>query len=412
MRIAVFVSLFPKLSETFILNQIVGLIEAGHEVDIFPHDQGVDLAVQEDVYRHNLLDRTFYSPKIPQNWLWRFLKAVWLSATHFHRNPAALLRSLNIFKYGHWAASLLLFYQTIAVVRGRGHYDIIHCHFGERGNTVLVFKSLGAITGPILVSFHGADANIGSIPERTEKYKELFASDAWFTANTQYTKNKLVEIGCHAERVFQIYESLRVYLYPYHVRAFPRDNVVNILSVCRLTEKKGLKYSIQAFRKLTDRGFDAYYHIVGDGYQKQELLSMTSDLGLEDRVRFHGSLATPDILKIAEECHFFVLASVQAENGDSEGQGLVLQEAQAMGLPVISTRHNGIPEGVNEGQTAFLVPERDIDALAERMIFMVEHPEIWRDMGYEGRKFVEDKFDTTVLKQELIDIYHYIAENN
>jgi colanic acid/amylovoran biosynthesis glycosyltransferase len=412
MKIAVFVCEFPKLSETFILNQIIGLIKAGHDVDIFPHSRGDTTVMHEDMSRYELLKRTYFTPDIPHNWFLRFLKALWLFITHLHRNPLSAIRSLNILKYGHKAASLLLFNQIIAVIRGRGEYDIIHCHFGQRGNDGLIFMELEAIKGKLIVSFHGMDANVGSLEERKQLYRKLFVSDACFTANTLYTKGKLIELGCKAEKIFQLYSSLWVDNFPFHIRIPKQDGRFNLLSIARLTEKKGLYYSIQAFKKMVDAGFNTSYHIVGDGPLKEELMSLSSNLGLGQMVKFHGALTQEAIREVAEQCHIFVLASIQANNGDSEGQGLVLQEAQAMGMPVISTRHNGIPEGVLEGKSAFLVAEKDVDALAERMIFLATNPQCWLDMGHAGRKFVEENFDTSVLNQRMIGIYGNLLDED
>ena len=91
-----------------------------------------------------------------------------------------------------------------------------------------------------------------------------------------------------------------------------------------------------------------------------------------------------------------------------EGQGLVLQEAQAMGLPVVSTWHNGIPEGVLDDVSGFLVPERDVHALAEKLFYLIEHPELWPAMGRAGRKFVEQRYDIKQLNKELVELYRAV----
>ena len=76
-----------------------------------------------------------------------------------------------------------------------------------------------------------------------------------------------------------------------------------------------------------------------------------------------------------------------------------------MGLPVVSTHHNGIPEGVLDGESGFLVPERDIDALAERLAYLVDHPQVWSTMGQAGRTFVEERYDADRLADRLVEIY-------
>jgi colanic acid/amylovoran biosynthesis glycosyltransferase len=90
--------------------------------------------------------------------------------------------------------------------------------------------------------------------------------------------------------------------------------------------------------------------------------------------------------------------------GDEEGQGLVLQEAQACGLPVIATNHGALPEGLVPGQSGFLVPERDVDALAARLNYLIEHPELWPIMGRLGREFVVN-YDIRKLNSLLIELY-------
>jgi colanic acid/amylovoran biosynthesis glycosyltransferase len=116
--------------------------------------------------------------------------------------------------------------------------------------------------------------------------------------------------------------------------------------------------------------------------------------------------------KLFQEADIFVLTSVKATDGDMEGQGLVLQEAQAVGLPVLSTLHNGIPEGVIDGKSGFLVPERDVDALTERLQYLIEHPELWPEMGRCGRKFVEVKYDIKMLNSKLVRIYDALLTDN
>ncbi|OEU66736.1 MAG: hypothetical protein BBJ57_09470 [Desulfobacterales bacterium PC51MH44] len=106
-----------------------------------------------------------------------------------------------------------------------------------------------------------------------------------------------------------------------------------------------------------------------------------------------------------EKAHIFIFSSLTARNGDQEGQGLVLSEAQAMGLPVISTLVGGIPEGVLEGKSGFLVPERDVEALAERLQYLIEHLEVWPEMGRYGRNFMAKHYDIKKLNQRLVNIY-------
>jgi colanic acid/amylovoran biosynthesis glycosyltransferase len=93
-----------------------------------------------------------------------------------------------------------------------------------------------------------------------------------------------------------------------------------------------------------------------------------------------------------------------------EGQGVVLLEAQAYGLPVVATHHSAFPETVADDRSGFLVPERDVDALAERIIYLLEHPEIWPKMGRAGRAHVEANYDINKLNDRLVEIYQELLD--
>lgn len=136
MRMAFIVSVFPAMSEYFILQQITGLIDRGHDVDIFASFRGKYSQVHEEVQKYRLLQRTFYRPSIPASKFNRLLKGLYSFVSNFHRNPAALIRSLDVFKHKKEAANLHLLYRAIPFV-GKGPYDIIHAHFGPHGLFIL-----------------------------------------------------------------------------------------------------------------------------------------------------------------------------------------------------------------------------------------------------------------------------------
>jgi len=132
---------------------------------------------------------------------------------------------------------------------------------------------------------------------------------------------------------------------------------------------------------------------------------LISKLGVGDNIKLVGSKTHEEILGLLTESNIFIITSVTANDGDEETGVLVLKEAQAVGLPVISTLHNGIPEGVIDGKTGFLVPERDVSAITERLIYLIENPEMLPAIGRAGRKFIEDNYDIIKLNNRLNKIY-------
>jgi colanic acid/amylovoran biosynthesis glycosyltransferase len=128
-------------------------------------------------------------------------------------------------------------------------------------------------------------------------------------------------------------------------------------------------------------------------------------LGVQEAVIFCGAGSPELVREKMAQAHLFMVPSVTAEDGDVEGQGLVLQEAQACGVPVLSTDHDGLPEGMVAGRSGFLVPERSTRDLAEMLLYMIERPQHWREWGRAGRKHVEANYDIRKLNLRLESIY-------
>ena len=126
---------------------------------------------------------------------------------------------------------------------------------------------------------------------------------------------------------------------------------------------------------------------------------------MENHIHLAGPLPSAEIKELMNKAHIFLLASVTASDGDQEGIPVSLKEAMATGLPVISTRHSGIPELVQDGISGLLVPERDVDALAEKCEYLIQHPQRCMEMGRAGRKFVEENFEISKLNQGLVELY-------
>jgi len=408
MKIAFILGLFPTLSETFILNQITGLLDLGHEVDIFAHYNPHMGRIHPDVEAYRLMERTHYF-SIPTNKVKRVLKALGLVVANFYEAPTNLLQVLNVFKYGRYALSLRLLYALVPFLGKEQEYDIVHCHFGPNGKIGVLLRDL-AVQGKIVVTFHGYDISSYVRSQGNTVYDYLFRKADLFTVNTDFVQRRIIELGCDPGKIVKLPAGLPIEKFSFKKKESRPEGCVKVVTVARLIEKKGLEYSIKATAKVMKKHPNVEYNIAGNGPLKGQLECLISELGVEEHIKLLGWQDQHQIGRLYQESHIFVLASVTARNGDQEGQGLVLQEAQAMGLPVVSTLHNGIPEGVLDGQSGFLVPERDADALAERLEYLIEHPDLWPDMGWAGRKFVEEHYDIKKLNRRLVEIYEALLK--
>lgn len=410
MNIAFIINEFPILSETFILNQITGLIDRGHEVDIYAHYPGNTSKIHPEVLKYRLLERTYYDVSVPHNLFKRLLKAIWLIIANFHKSPFVILRSLNIFKYGRKAASLRQLYEVIPFL-GHRRYDIIHAHFGFIGLKAGRMRELGAIQGKIVTMFHGYDIRLG-IQNGPDFYAKLKKDGDVFLSISPYNKQHLLRFGFETNKIVDHPVGIDTRRFNFRweselCRNHNNHRTIRILTVARLVPEKGLEYGIRSIKEILKRNSSAQiqYNIVGDGEQKSQLEKLTRTLDLTGIVRFLGSLDQSEVRNELYEADIFLLPSV------NEALPVCLMEAQATGLPVVASTVGSVDKVVNNGKSGFLVQAGDVDALAEKLIYLIEHPEIWSEMGQAGRAYVEANYDINELNDRLVEIYRELLKN-
>jgi colanic acid/amylovoran biosynthesis glycosyltransferase len=399
MRIACVVDIFPTVSETFILNQIVGLLDRGHQVDIVAKRVGDTEVLHPDVARYDLLRRTRYIDP-PNNKVLRALKAVPLVAANVRRHSRSVLAALNAVTYGRQALSLKLLYAAAPLLRG---YDIIHCQFGPNGVLGATLRNLG-IKGKLVTTFHGYDIRLG-LARGAQIYRRLFDEGDCFIAVSRFNRDNLVRFGLSPEKIVYLPVGIDLRRFPYRgPRETGTDKVLRLVSVARLVEEKGLQYGIRAVRELVRRqpGLAVTYDIVGAGPLHDELASLVEALGLGGVVRLLGARSQPQVLQLLQGSDIFLLPSL------AEALGVVLMESQAVGLPVVATTSGGTGDVVLEGKSGFLVTPGDAGAFADKLEYLALNPARWVDMGIAGRRHIEETFDVNTLNDRLVGVYEHL----
>ena len=411
MRVAFIVDRFPAASETFVLDQLTGLIELGHEVDVYARSVSPNSATGTEarVEPHGLPARTAYFGP-PAGWLRRLAGSLSIIVRDLPKHPSLVVRALDPRRGGREVLSLRTLYAAHRFAgTANGAYDVLHCHFGPNGIIGLNVKRALGLRSPVVTSFYGYDVSHGRWARSDGPYGWLFREGDLFTALSDDMGARLEALGCPAERIVKHPLGVKVRELSLRVRKPREDGRVVLLTVARLIEKKGLEYSIRAVARLAERYPGIEYRIAGDGPLRARLERLAGELGVAGSVSILGWLDRQAIREQLDEADIFVLASVTAEDGDQEGTPTALLEAQAVGLPAVSTRHAGIPEILEDGRAGYLVPERDVDALFERLAHLVEHPELWAALGRAGRQYVEAYHDTDELSARLASIYARLA---
>ena len=406
MKVAFFLTNFPTLSETFILNQISGLIDLGVDFDIYASVNPQESKVHPQVEEYKLLERAYYSDSLDPIFK-RLTKGMNIVLKDSYKNPLAYTEAIK-------SRSLrdLFYVNNFLANESKKSYDLIHAHYGSNGLIGAILKEAGVFRGKLITSFHGYDFSKLINERGSETYKELFRIGDLFTANTNFTKGKLIELGCSKSKIVMLPVGMDINFFNFRERYLRDRSLVKLLTIARMVEKKGLEYAIKAVSRVAQKYSNIEYNIIGDGILRSRLENLIKGLGISDKINLLGWKTQEELKSLLQEAHIFILTSVTAGDGDMEGQGLVLQEAQAVGLPVLSTLHNGIPEGVIDGKSGFLVPERDVDALVKKLEYLIEHPELWPEMGRYGRKFVEERYDIQKLNQRLVKIYEAILTDD
>jgi len=408
MKIAYFVDGFPKLSETFILNQIGDLLTRGHEVEIFPGYTSSETKYHSVIEKHRLLDRTHFPPKLTGTLSLKvnyYSRIVPLILTHWKR----MLRLKHTFKKyrytTNWMHAFLVAEQ--ALCHG-GKFDVLLAHFGPNGLRASWYRDAGLIEGPLVTIFHGYDLTTFPHGRNGSIYDPLLRSGELFLPISDFWQDKLQKLGFPADKIQVHHVGIDCDYFSFKARTREHNEPTIIISVARLVEKKGIDIAIHALNRLVASGLKVHYRIIGTGPLLDPLKQLVSEQGLDQHVTFLGTKTSAEVVTELGRAHLFLAPSITSKAGDMEGIPTVLMEAMAVGLPVISTLHSGIPELVKDGVSGKLVSERDVDGLAQAIHELVDNVEHWPAIGANGRKKVRQDFNIKNLNKQLEDLFEQL----
>lgn len=402
-NIAYFVGEFPLVSETFILAQITGMIDRGHDVHIFASGRPQSRITQAIVDRYSLLDKTTFVGPIPRNPIVRVGIALRVALMAIRAGQhRIILRALDSSRYGRAALGLSLLVRTAPYI-GRSRFDILHCQFGNVAVTLPSLIKIGALSGRLVCSFRGWDTTLypAMFPGI---YEELFSLGDVFLPVSRSLDQQLRNLGCPGERITVLHSGIDLRRFPYR-ESRKISQPATLITIGRLTEKKGVEFAIQAVNGLLRGGYDIEYKIVGDGPLKQTLRTLVLELALEERISFLGAVNSEMVHQLLRDADIFLAPSVTSTKGDQEGIPNSLKEAMAVGVPVIGTRHGGIPELIKNEVNGILVSERNPEEIAAAVGKIFANPDDMSRLTRMARKTIEDNFDIKSLNEKLEMLY-------
>ena len=295
-------------------------------------------------------------------------------------------------------------YQTLDSLLERHGADLMHIYFGHTGVHLLPF--IEQWDKPCVVSFHGADvAHKQDVKDYPAKLRRLFDAVPLVLARSQSLAERLIHLGCPSEKLRINRTGIPLNDFPFVDRQLPPDGKWRVVQACRLIPKKGVATSLRAFAIFKKDNPKAEFFIAGKGPLQPELEMLADGLGILRDVHFVGFLSQPKLLELYASSHLFLHPSEISANQDQEGVPNSVLEAMATGLPVIATRHGGIPEAVDHGRTGLLVAEEDHVGLANAMQEIIRSPGLLKQMGAHARSTVVDRFEQEVQIDHLESFY-------
>lgn len=288
---------------------------------------------------------------------------------------------------------------------------LIHAHFGVDATRVM--RLAGVLGLPLLTTLHDYDITTSDdellrLAPYCRRYiarrPRLMREGVAFLAVSKFIKDKAVARGFPAHKILVHYIGIDTSRFTPHSSA---DAPPVVLFVGRLVAKKGCKYLISAMARVQAARPDVELVIAGDGPLREELESQAS--AQLQRYRFLGSLSPDQVREWYGRASVFCAPSVTAESGETEGLPITVLEAQAMGLPVVSTLHSGIPEAIDDDKTGLLVAEHDAETLASRLSALLSDRERAARLGAAARASVLSRFDMSTQTALLENVYRQLA---
>lgn len=332
-----------------------------------------------------------------------------------------------------WGESISRLYRKISIrffltnyllmrVIKKNNFNLVHAHFAtEAAHIFPTIKNMGI---PMLVTLHGADVTISTeywlrgesgyfmkfYPGVLEKL--IKDENVYFLAVSNYIYNIAVNAGFPKERLKVAYIGIDLNSFFYHDRSIilREKKKIRLLFVGRLVEKKGLEYLIKSINIIINKTpYNVSLDIVGDGPLRNKLENLAAFMDCE--INFHGAQHSSYVKNLMKECVVFVLPSIISNNGDQEGLGIVLLEAQAMGLPVVTSRGCATEEAIVDGVTGKLAEQRSPESIAEAVLWILRDNNKYIEISKSARQFVENKFDLKKCNQNLFHTYEEIVKD-
>ncbi len=385
-KLAYILTKFPKISETFILNEIVELRDKGISVDIFPLFRTKEKVLHLEAEK--LMAHVNFYPYISTSIIRANLHFIFASPIKYLKS----LFEIIIHAFGSWNyffVSIACFPKTVAFAYKIQQLNInhIHAHFANHPtvSALVIHRLIGV---PFSFTAHGSDIHrdqkmldrkidASQLAVMVSEYNRQFICDRF----KRDFGNKMKVIYCG--------------VYPASAKEFNKasNSVIQILCIAALRGVKGHKYLIEACQMLKQNNVEFKLHLIGGGPLENEVKRQISELNLQHEIIMHGPLSRAEVILLLESSDILTLTSITDKKGRREGAPVSIMEAMAFSLPVVSSKLSGIPELVDSGKTGILTTEGDSKEIFDALYKLCKDPELRKKLGVAGREKMMKNFN-------------------
>lgn len=398
-KVYFFVRTFPVLSQTFVLNQVKDLKDEGLDVHVLAVNPINDTSsVLSSIFGEDVNEKVtsiLPEPHSKKSWIIMLLGALFCACAK-RRWPIIGLASSLVRKKNFFSAKDLL---CLAWHLRNKNIVMENCiaHFGSNGVVLDYLRKAKLIDCENLFTvFHGYEiSRYDQLKLWQEEYGKLSGK---LLPISEHWAESLVNFGANKSSIEVVHMGVDVDTFSFSDKEL--SSPLQVLSVARATEKKGLKYAIEA---ILNSELDVHLTLIGDGKLLPSLRVLVEQHSNKSRVTFLGACPPERVSSELKKTDLFLLPSVQDSMGDKEGIPVSLMEAMASGVIVLSTIHSGIPELIDDGVSGFLVPERDALAIQEKMKEIAKNPAL-SIIRKNARAKVDNEFNAATLSKQLLSL--------
>ncbi len=389
---------YPRLSETFILNEILLLEELGYPLHIVAMRNPGETKIHGDVER--VKAPVSYVP----DYFWQFFGAFMLSHLRvLLRYPLSYLPALHFAAWRslkRWSSSTIKRFSQAVYFVDRvvpdARFGQYYAHFSHGPTTLVFFASW--ITGiPYSFSAHAKDIYL----QEDEFLRQKIHGAQFAVTCTGFNRKHMAGVAGSDAPVYRCYHGINIEKFTRNAALSRNGKPPVILSIGRFVPKKGFPTLLKAMHLLKEKGYAFSAYFAGGGPMADELQTLIDQFGLTANVQLINKLSQEELLDYYRKADIFALACEVQPDGDRDGIPNVLVEAMALEIPAVSTAISGIPELIDDGKNGLLVPQRNPEALAAALEKLINQPELALALGKAGRETVKQEFDN---RQNVIKI--------